>query len=218
MSGFWHVLILHSNPPTHEPKLVQYFLKSEKVTILPQLPYSSDLATCDFFFLFELYLVVITSLDNPLAWSSFSASAVNLYQRPVKHFRNGFKDWHHEYQTAEKILKGCNVYLIWMLFEISYNTHYKSNNPRIHIFILNDTLLIYITVAWIYSIWSKKNEALINHTFTLCASVWIYAYKYMHLFLRRVVLYFNICYPLLTIRCIYDQWNWLYFLKIPNNW
>lgn len=52
MSGLRHVLILYSNPPTHEPKLVKYFLKSEKVTVLPQPPYSPDLATCDFFFLF----------------------------------------------------------------------------------------------------------------------------------------------------------------------
>lgn len=33
----------------HISELVKQFLKSEKETVLPQPPYSSDLATCDFF-------------------------------------------------------------------------------------------------------------------------------------------------------------------------
>lgn len=139
MFSYFIVIRQHMNP-----SLWSTFWSRRRLPFCHNLSRSSHLRLLFFFF------------DNPLARSSFSASAVNIYQRPVKHFRNGFKDWNHEYQTAEKTLKGCNVYLIWMLFEISYNTHYKSNNPCIHIFILNDTLMIYITVAWIYSTWPKK--------------------------------------------------------------
>lgn len=129
MSVFRHVLILHSNPPTHEPKFVKYFLKSEKVTVLPQPPYSPDLATCDFFFFF----VVVSGRDyksrQVLARPSFSASAVNLNQRPVKHFRNGFKDWNHEYQTAEKTLR--DVMSIWFECFLRYLTIHITNQTTL---------------------------------------------------------------------------------------
>lgn len=81
--------------------------------------------------------------------------------QPKSASREAFQKWIQRLKSwisnRRENFEGCNVYLIWMLFEISYNTHYKSNNPRIHKFILNDTLLIYITVAWIYSTWPKKN-------------------------------------------------------------
>lgn len=157
MSVFRHVLILHSNPPTHEPKFVKYFLKSEKVTVLPQPPYSPDLATCDFFFFF----VVVSGRDYKSRQSLGSAIVQCISGQPKSASREAFQKWIQRLKSwisnRGENFEGCNVYLIWMLFEISYNTHYKSNNPRIHKFILNDTLLIYITVAWIYSTWPKKN-------------------------------------------------------------
>ena len=47
VTGFKHILILHDNPHTSE--IVTAFLNKEKVTVLPHLPYSLDLAQCDFF-------------------------------------------------------------------------------------------------------------------------------------------------------------------------
>ena len=49
VSGFRHVRLLHDNAPSHTSELVKQFLKSEKVTVLPHLPYSSDLIQFDFF-------------------------------------------------------------------------------------------------------------------------------------------------------------------------
>ena len=48
-TGFKHVHFLHDNAPAHTSAIVTVFLKKEKVTVLPHLPYSPDLAPCDFF-------------------------------------------------------------------------------------------------------------------------------------------------------------------------
>lgn len=89
MSGFRHVLILHSNPPTHEPKFVKYFLKSEKVTVLPQPPYSPDLATCDFFFFF----VVVSGRDYKSRQSLGSAIVQCISGQPKSASREAFQKW-----------------------------------------------------------------------------------------------------------------------------
>ena len=43
------VRLLHDNAPAHTSAVVTAFLKKEKVTVLPQPPYSPDLAPCDIF-------------------------------------------------------------------------------------------------------------------------------------------------------------------------
>ena len=45
VAGFKHTRLLHGNVSA----LVTAFMKKEKVTVLPHLPYSLDLALCDFF-------------------------------------------------------------------------------------------------------------------------------------------------------------------------
>ena len=49
VTGFKHIRLLHGNVPAHASEIVTAFLKKEKVTVLPHLPYSLDLALCDFF-------------------------------------------------------------------------------------------------------------------------------------------------------------------------
>ena len=49
VTGFKHIRLLHGNVPAHTSPIVTGFLKKEKVTFLPYLPYSLDLALCDFF-------------------------------------------------------------------------------------------------------------------------------------------------------------------------
>ena len=49
VTGFKHIRLLHGNGPAHASEMVTVFLKKEKVTVLPHLPYSLDLAPCDFF-------------------------------------------------------------------------------------------------------------------------------------------------------------------------
>ena len=49
--GWSGVHLLHDNASSHECEVVKSFLASEKVKVLNQPPYSSDLSLCDFFFI-----------------------------------------------------------------------------------------------------------------------------------------------------------------------
>ena len=49
VTGFKHIRLLHGNVPALASELVTAFWKKEKVYVLPHLPYSLDLALCDFF-------------------------------------------------------------------------------------------------------------------------------------------------------------------------
>ena len=49
VTGFKHTGLLHGNVPVHTSPIVTAFLKKEKIIFLPHLPYSLDLALCDFF-------------------------------------------------------------------------------------------------------------------------------------------------------------------------
>ena len=54
VTGFKHISLLHGNVPSHTYAIVTAFLKKEKVTVLPHLPYSLDLALCDIFMFLKL--------------------------------------------------------------------------------------------------------------------------------------------------------------------
>ena len=45
---FKHIRLLHGNVPVYASEIVTAFLMKEKVTVLPHLLYSLDLALCDF--------------------------------------------------------------------------------------------------------------------------------------------------------------------------
>ena len=47
VTGFKHIRLLHGNVPALVFEIVTAFWKKEKVTVLPHLPYSLDLALCD---------------------------------------------------------------------------------------------------------------------------------------------------------------------------
>ena len=49
VTGFKPIRLLHGNVPALASEIVTAFLKKEKVTVRPHLPYSLDLALCDFF-------------------------------------------------------------------------------------------------------------------------------------------------------------------------
>lgn len=48
-TGIRNVCLLHDNAPAHKSKLVQDYLKQERIIQLPHPPYSPDLSPCDFF-------------------------------------------------------------------------------------------------------------------------------------------------------------------------
>ena len=54
VTGFKHIRLLHGNVPVLASHIVTAFWKKEKVTVLPHLPYSLDLALCDFFMFLNL--------------------------------------------------------------------------------------------------------------------------------------------------------------------
>ena len=54
VTGFKHIRLLHGVVPTLASEIVTVFWKKEKVTVLPHLPYSLDLALCDFFMFTKL--------------------------------------------------------------------------------------------------------------------------------------------------------------------
>ena len=49
VTGFKPIRLLHGNVPAHAYEIVTAFLNKEKVTVMPHLLYSLDLAPCDFF-------------------------------------------------------------------------------------------------------------------------------------------------------------------------
>jgi hypothetical protein len=57
-------LLLYKNAPAHRSVLVQEELAKQQVTVLPHLPYSPDLAPCNFFFL--------SPLERKATWASIS--------------------------------------------------------------------------------------------------------------------------------------------------
>ena len=48
VTGFKYIRLLHGNVPALASEIVTAFWKKEKVIVLPHLPYSLDLALCDF--------------------------------------------------------------------------------------------------------------------------------------------------------------------------
>ena len=48
VTGLKHIRLLHGNVPALASEIVRAVWKKEKVSVLPHLPYSLDLALCDF--------------------------------------------------------------------------------------------------------------------------------------------------------------------------
>ena len=54
VTGFKHIRLLHGNDLALASEIVTAFWRKEKVSVLPDLPYSLDLALCDFFMFLQL--------------------------------------------------------------------------------------------------------------------------------------------------------------------
>ena len=66
VTGFKHIRLLHGNVPVHASEIVTAFLKKEKVTVLPHLPYFLDLVLCDFFMFPELNNSLLGGNTSPV--------------------------------------------------------------------------------------------------------------------------------------------------------
>lgn len=110
-----HVRLLHENGPSHTSELVKQYLKSEKVTFLSNPPFSPDLASYDFFFIFQKLKKFLSSRRYK-SWQVLDTSIIKclrsiLNQRNVTHFRNGFRYW-----TRSKVTFFLNFFLACQYF------------------------------------------------------------------------------------------------------
>ena len=96
-TGFKHIRLLHDNapppPPAHTSAIATAFLKKEKVTVLPQPPYSPDLAPCDLFLFPKLKSLLAggnTSPERVLDLPFISTLLLCPNQRTVTLSRSGY--------------------------------------------------------------------------------------------------------------------------------
>ena len=94
VTGFKHIRLLHGNGHAHVTEIVTVFLKKKKVTVLPHLPYSLDLAPCD--------LLMFPKLKQFLAVRKYQSSqelgsAIHQYRItvPKSAYRDAFKKCLH---------------------------------------------------------------------------------------------------------------------------
>ena len=74
-----HIRLLHGNVTAHASEIVTSFLKKEKVTVLPHLPYSIDLVQCDFFMFSEIEIIPCWSEIPVLTGTWICFSSVPFY-------------------------------------------------------------------------------------------------------------------------------------------
>ena len=92
-TGFKHVRLLHDNAPAHTSAILTAFLKKEKVTVLPHLPYSPDLAPCNF--LFPKLKAFLAGRKYQSRQALGSAIHQYLITVPKSAYRDAFKKWIH---------------------------------------------------------------------------------------------------------------------------
>ena len=81
-------------PPAHTSAIVTAFLKKEKVTVLPQPPYSPDLAPCDVF-LFPKLKAFLAGRKYKSRQALGSAIHQYFITVPKSAYRDAFKKWIH---------------------------------------------------------------------------------------------------------------------------
>lgn len=104
---------LHDDAPSPKVQFLGLFLKSEKVTVLSHLSWSSDLAPCDFF--------IFLNIKNFLSGRRYM-----FREKWIQRLKSCISNSEEYFY-----LNGCNVHFTYWsnAIEISYNTYYISNNP-----------------------------------------------------------------------------------------
>ena len=89
----------HDNAPAHSSLLVRNFLAKNNTVIMPQPPYSPDLAPCDFF--------LFPKLKRPMKGRRFATieeikteSLRELKDIPKSAYRKCFEDWKKRWHTC----------------------------------------------------------------------------------------------------------------------
>lgn len=82
---------------------------------MPHQPYSPDLAQCGFSFFQNFLSSRRYKFRQALGSAISNASDVNLNQRTVMYFKNGFRDWNYFFLSAENTLMGCHFcFSLWI--------------------------------------------------------------------------------------------------------
>ena len=85
-------LLHHDNPPAHTSLLVREFLAKNNTVTMPQPPYSSDMAPCDFF-LFSKIERTLKGRRFTAIYDIKGASLEELKAIPKIEFEKCFEDW-----------------------------------------------------------------------------------------------------------------------------
>lgn len=145
LSGSKHVCLFRDNALSHIynyiNKLVNFFLKLEKVTILTHPQYSLNLVPCDLLFFIKhihFWCGHCYKSRRPPVKARPPVRALELYinKLTATYFRKKrFRDWNYVFWTG-KTLKECNVHFTsWVKCfwdTISYNIICLSNNPLMY--------------------------------------------------------------------------------------
>ena len=98
---FWEQtwLLHHDNAPSHTSVLTQQFLAENKMSVIPQPPYSHDLATCDFFQFSKIKLKLkgrwFDSIEKIQAESQTVLDSVT-----EKDFQEAFQKWRRRWDRC----------------------------------------------------------------------------------------------------------------------
>ena len=168
VTGIKHVRLPHDNAPAHMSAIVTFFfsfffsfffLQKEKVTVLPQPPYSPDLTSSSFFRYCKPSSLGDISPDRRLELRIPSTLPVYLNRCTVTHSGCGFNDWNYAFLVMGSTLRAWNKENCdYLLFErslpelaILWNTHRKSSFLKIIeiynvcLFSLTEMWLVYST-------------------------------------------------------------------------
>lgn len=111
-SGSW--MLHHDNAPAHSSLLIRQFLAKNQTPVVPQPPYSPDLAPCDFF--------LFPKLKSTLKGRRFQTiddikqnTEIDLKDIPISAYQECFQKWKRRWQrciaSQGDYFEGDNVYL-----------------------------------------------------------------------------------------------------------
>ena len=107
----------HDNAPSHTAMVVRQFLAKHNTNIIPQAPYSPDMAPCDFF--------LFNRLKNPLRGRYFETTDI-IKQKSLqalkdisKHeYERCFQDWIKSWHMC---IAGCTHVELHIIYYFSYS-------------------------------------------------------------------------------------------------
>ena len=102
-------ILYHDNAPCHTLLLVQQFLSNKNITVCPHLPYSPDLAPCDFW-LFPEVKMTMKGKGFEAIQDIEAAKTAQLKTLTEEDFQNCFRKWQERW---DKCVRTEGEYFEW---------------------------------------------------------------------------------------------------------